>query len=165
MSLARPVLQVRHSHPQIQHLFLPNDRPSSSRLAGSLRALVDVRVLRRPCKTMSAGTGRRSRSRLVRKTCRRSARACRWLGRGLACETPFVAAYTGGTFELEEKKCGYGYKFSNISKLSEKLKYLLSDKKLAKKMGKHGRKIVRTEYDIKTVTERTEALYKQLLSG
>ena len=82
----------------------------------------------------------------------------------LACETPFVGAYTGGTFELEQKKCGFGYKFSDITALSEKLNRLLSDKKLAKKMGKHGRNVVRTEYDIKTVAERTEALYNQLFS-
>lgn len=83
---------------------------------------------------------------------------------GLACETPFVAAYTGGTFELEQKKCGYGYKFSNISTLSKKLNHLLSDKKLAKTMGNHGRNVVRTEYDIRTVAERTEVLYNQVLS-
>ncbi len=83
----------------------------------------------------------------------------------LACETPFVGAYTGGTFELEQKRCGFGYGFSDITRLSEKLNLLLSDKKMAKKMGKHGRNVVRTEYDIQTVAERTEDIYKQVFSS
>jgi glycosyltransferase involved in cell wall biosynthesis len=83
----------------------------------------------------------------------------------MACETPFVGAYTGGTFELEQKKCGFGYNFSDITALSEKLNLLLSDKNLAKKMGMHGRQIVRTEYDIRTVAERTETLYNQVFSS
>ncbi len=83
----------------------------------------------------------------------------------LACETPFVGAYTGGTFELEQKKCGFGYNFSDINRLSAKLNLLLSDKKMAKRMGKNGRNVVRTEYDIRTVAERTEDIYKQVFSS
>ena len=63
----------------------------------------------------------------------------------LAIGRPIIGSNLGGIPELV-KDGEYGYIYNNIEELTEKIKKLLDDKKLAEEMGKNAKNIIKREY-------------------
>jgi len=78
----------------------------------------------------------------------------------MACSTPVMAANVPGVSEVAS---GGGFAFSDRKELVEKLKLLLTDDKLATKLGRMGRKAVEIKYTWEIVVSRVEKIYGELL--
>ena len=63
----------------------------------------------------------------------------------MAIGRPIIGSNLGGIPELV-KDGEYGYIYNNIEELTEKIKKLLDDKKLAEEMGKNAKNIIKREY-------------------
>jgi len=78
----------------------------------------------------------------------------------MASGKPVVASRTGGITEfVEDGKWGLLFEQENFRDLARKLSFLLSDRKLALKMGRRGRKEAE-KYSWRHIAERTLALYR-----
>jgi len=83
----------------------------------------------------------------------------------LACEIPVVSTLTGGTSEIVNSKVGFLIEPRNASALSNAIVRLLSDRKLARNMGKEGRKVVEKCFDWNRIAEKVKQKYEELLSA
>ncbi|MFA6027394.1 MAG: glycogen synthase [Patescibacteria group bacterium] len=97
----------------------------------------------------------------------------------MACETPVVASAVGGIPEVVvPDETGLLVAFKSVSeidhsprnpenyvlRLAKNIKYLLSNKKKAKEMGKKGRAVVLKNFTWPIISKKTLSLYKQVLS-
>lgn len=77
-----------------------------------------------------------------------------------ACYKPVIAYKSGGVTEvIDDGINGFLVNKQNISELCEKLKFLLKNKKIAKRMGKNGRKKVEKMFTWDQVVEKIEKIY------
>lgn len=77
-----------------------------------------------------------------------------------ACYKPVIAYKSGGVTEvIDDGINGFLVNKQNISELCEKLKFLLKNKKIAKGMGKNGRKKVEKMFTWDQVVEKIEKIY------
>jgi len=83
----------------------------------------------------------------------------------LACETPVVSTLTGGIPEIVNNKVGLLVEPKDAVALSNAIVRLLSDRKLARNMGKAGRKIVEKRFDWNRIAEKVKQKYEELLSA
>ncbi|ACX71942.1 glycosyl transferase group 1 [Methanocaldococcus vulcanius M7] len=78
-----------------------------------------------------------------------------------ACYKPVIAYKSGGVIEVIDNNCnGFLMEERNIYELSEKIKFLLKNKNIAKEMGKCGRKKVERMFVWDRVVEEIEKVYK-----
>jgi glycosyltransferase involved in cell wall biosynthesis len=78
---------------------------------------------------------------------------------------PVVAPDVGGFKEiLEENRCGLIYGSGNMEAAEEKIKILLEDEKLRKKIGANGISAVEIKYNHKNFIRQIEQVYSNLLS-
>ena len=79
----------------------------------------------------------------------------------MACGKPVVASDLPGVRSVfENGKQGLLAEPGNAADLAEKIKIILSDDDLAKKMGEEGRKLIEEKYTWKKAGERLDAAYK-----
>jgi len=82
----------------------------------------------------------------------------------MACETPVVASGVGGILEtVVDGETGLLVEPAKPKALAETINRLLRDRKLAERLGKNGRKRVMEHFSWKSIAERTEKLYKEVL--
>ncbi len=78
---------------------------------------------------------------------------------------PVVSTYHSGIPELvEDGVTGYLVPEKEVSELTQKLEYLVSNPRLRKQMGLAGRKKILQEYNIELLCDRLVKTYQQLLS-
>lgn len=81
----------------------------------------------------------------------------------LAAEVPVVASNVGGTPEVVlDSETGYLFPPGNAQLCSEKVLRLLSDERLRRRMGRHGRSLVEQSYTWQRVVEKVERIYEQI---
>lgn len=81
----------------------------------------------------------------------------------MACETAVVASRVGGIKEVVvDGETGFLVPPGRPEVLSERLRALLSDRELAKRMGRAGRERVLREFTWDRIAEKTVALYRSL---
>jgi len=85
------------------------------------------------------------------------------IGEAMACELAVISSDVGKAKELIGKDRGIVLKNETANEVSESIDYLLSNKKLAKEMGKKGRKFIVDHYGWDEVTQKTEELYKTVI--
>lgn len=79
----------------------------------------------------------------------------------MACGKPVVASDLPGVRSVfENRKQGLLVEPGNAADLAEKIRIILSDDDLAKKMGEEGKKLVEEKYIWEKVGERLDAVYK-----
>ncbi len=78
----------------------------------------------------------------------------------MACSTPVMAADIPGVSEVASEG---GVTFSDDKELVKKLKLLLTDDRLATKLGKMGRTAVERKFSWKVVLDKIEKIYGELL--
>jgi len=82
----------------------------------------------------------------------------------MACGTPVIASKVGGlTFTVKDGGTGYLVPDGDPAALSEKLKLLLTDEKLRRRMGEEGIKTAR-RYRWPLVVNKITSLYEKLLT-
>lgn len=82
----------------------------------------------------------------------------------MACELPVIGTSVGGIPEIiEVGKCGYLVPPDNSVELAKYLSILLSDPKKRKAMGKYGRKVVQTKFELDKISLKRIGNYKSLL--
>lgn len=82
----------------------------------------------------------------------------------MACGKPVVGNNTTGIkFQIENGKNGYLVKVDDYKKTAKYISKILSDEKLAKKMGKHSLKVVDKKFKIEKGITKHIKLYKELL--
>jgi glycosyltransferase involved in cell wall biosynthesis len=83
----------------------------------------------------------------------------------MACGVPVIASDLPGVRRVfKDGKQGLLAKPGDIDDLAEKIKIILGDENLAKKMGKEGRKLVEEKYTWEKVGERLDRVYKVVKS-
>ncbi|MCX8173670.1 MAG: glycosyltransferase family 4 protein [Thermoplasmata archaeon] len=81
-----------------------------------------------------------------------------------AMSKPVIASRVGGVpYIVSDGKDGLLYDWGDIDALAGKMKLLLENEELRKKMGMAGRRKVEEKYTRTKVVDRIEAIYKQLL--
>ncbi len=81
-----------------------------------------------------------------------------------SCEIPCIGTNVGGIPEcIIDKETGFLFEKHNIKELKEKLEILIEDEDLRKKMGVNARLYIEKNFSIKSMTEKTENLYKSLM--
>jgi glycogen synthase len=82
----------------------------------------------------------------------------------MACETPVVASAVGGILEtVVDGETGLLVEPAKPKALADAINRLLKDRKLAERLGKNGRKRVTEHFSWKSIADRTEKLYKEVL--
>lgn len=82
----------------------------------------------------------------------------------LSCGVPLLASDAGGNPEIiKQGKNGYIFRKKNNPEMIEKLRIMLDDSKLRKKMGKESRKIALNEFDWEIITDKTLDFYDKTL--
>ena len=82
-----------------------------------------------------------------------------------ACYKPVIAYKSGGVVEvIDNNYNGFLVEERNIHELSEKIKYLLKNKDIAKEMGKYGRKKVEKMFVWDKVVKEIEKVYKTCIN-
>ncbi|RLI88958.1 MAG: glycosyltransferase family 1 protein [Archaeoglobales archaeon] len=77
----------------------------------------------------------------------------------MACSTPVIAANVPGVSEVAKEG---GMVFSSRVELVEKLKLILTNDKIATKLGKKGRRAVEKKYNWKIILNKVEKIYGEL---
>ncbi len=84
----------------------------------------------------------------------------------MAMEKPVVASHVGGIPDLvEHGTSGLLVEPGNVRALADALEKILSDRTLAKKMGKEGRKRMKGQFSAHIMVQSIEKLYRELLSS
>lgn len=80
-----------------------------------------------------------------------------------ACSLPVVAYKSGGVTEvIDDGKNGFLVEPRNINELSERIRFLLENKEIAREMGDNGRKKVINYFDWDKIVENIIEIYKKL---
>jgi len=83
----------------------------------------------------------------------------------MSMEKPVVASRVGGIPDLLEHGInGFLVKPGNVEELTEALKKILTDKRLAESMGKQGRKKIREQFSADVMAQSIQKLYRDLLA-
>ncbi len=82
----------------------------------------------------------------------------------MSCEKPLITTYSSIIPEVVENKALL-FSPANFIELEEKLRILLEDEDLRKKMGKDGRKFVIEKYEANKIAKRLSILYKKILNN
>jgi len=83
----------------------------------------------------------------------------------MACKIPIIATSVGGIPEIvKNNKTGILVPPKNSKALSKAILYLLKNPRIAKKMGKEGRKVVEEKFDAKIMVLRYQALYYKIIN-
>jgi type III pantothenate kinase len=78
----------------------------------------------------------------------------------MACEAPVVASGVGGILEVvQDGITGFLVEPARPDQLAEKIRRLLDDPELARRMGRAGRARVEQQFSWDSVAERTERTY------
>lgn len=84
----------------------------------------------------------------------------------MACETPVVSTYTGGTPEIiKSGENGILVPVNNSVKLAEAIDYLLENKVARIKFGKAGRKMVTEFFSIEVVVKKLCKIYEKMVNN
>jgi glycosyltransferase involved in cell wall biosynthesis len=84
----------------------------------------------------------------------------------MAMEKACIATGIPGTTEaITDGENGLLMDVQAPDQLADKMIQLLSDESLRRKLGKNARTLVTSRFDIRTLVEKNEALYQQLISG
>ena len=87
------------------------------------------------------------------------------LVQGAVLGKPMISSNVEGANELiKEGENGFIVPLKDTSGMIKKLDYLISDLKIAKIMGEKGKKIVGQEWEIDSMTKKTNELYEYLLN-
>ncbi|MFA5138235.1 MAG: glycogen synthase [Elusimicrobiota bacterium] len=82
----------------------------------------------------------------------------------MACETPVVASGVGGILEtVVDGETGLLVEPAKPRALADAINRLLKDRPMAERLGKNGRRRVTEHFSWKTIAERTEKLYNEVL--
>jgi len=82
----------------------------------------------------------------------------------MASRKPIVATRIPGVAEIVEDGInGFLIDKNSFEELAEKVRFLLEDQSLARKMGEKGRKIAEENYDWKGIVRRMEYVFKQVI--
>jgi len=88
----------------------------------------------------------------------------RVLAEAQACETPVVSTRVGGIPEVvKDSKTGFLVDYGDWKKMKEKIEFLLDNPKIARKMGKAGRKWVVKNFSKEVVINKLDRIYKSLV--
>ena len=83
----------------------------------------------------------------------------------MAMEKPVVASRVGGIPDLLEHGInGLLVRPGNVEELTEALKKILTDKRLAESMGKQGRKRIKEQFSADVMAQSIQKLYRELLT-
>ncbi|UCF56499.1 MAG: glycosyltransferase family 4 protein [Deltaproteobacteria bacterium] len=83
----------------------------------------------------------------------------------MAMEKPVVASCVGGIPDLVEHGInGLLVRPGNVKELADALEKILSDKRLANKMGREGRKKIKEQFSSDVMVESIEKVYRELLA-
>lgn len=95
----------------------------------------------------------------------RSEAFCLSAAEAMSMGTPVVAFDVDGVGEVvRDGETGLLAREVSADALAEKIEALLSDAALREKLGERGREVARSEFTAKTMVQKTQALYEQLLS-
>ena len=84
----------------------------------------------------------------------------------MACETPVVASAVGGIVEVvEDGKTGLLVPPGRPEALAAALRRVLENAELGRRLGIAGRRRVEERFSWASVAERTEALYRDAITG
>jgi starch synthase len=84
----------------------------------------------------------------------------------LACETPAISTYTGGTPEIVISGInGILVPVNNHVKLAAAINYLLENKNVRTEFGRNGRKIVENNFSIETAVKKLCRIYERLANN
>ncbi len=87
----------------------------------------------------------------------------RSLMEAMACEIPCIATSVGGNTELLKDGSGLLVKSNNSSELAKIIEKLITDKKLAKKFGKEGRKTVVKDFSVEKRVNEFIKIYNSVI--
>ncbi len=83
----------------------------------------------------------------------------------MAMEKPVVASRVGGIPDLIEQDVnGLLVRPGDVKELADALEKILSDKRLARKMGREGRKRIKEQFSAQGMVQSIERVYRELLS-
>lgn len=83
----------------------------------------------------------------------------------MSCGKPLVGSDVGGIPEIiEDGKTGILVHKENPKEIAEAINELLSDEDLAENFGKQARRKAAEEYSWKIVAQKTETIYKKIIS-
>ena len=83
----------------------------------------------------------------------------------MSCYTPVIASNIPGVNNvMDVNQNGLLVEPRDVEGLAAAIVKLLKDPELARRMGEHGRKLVETKYNWKTIGDRIETLYKEALA-
>lgn len=83
----------------------------------------------------------------------------------MAMEKPVVASRVGGIPDLLEHGInGFLVRPGNVEELTEALKKILTDRRLAESMGKQGRKRIKEQFSADVMAQSIQKLYSELLT-
>ncbi len=83
----------------------------------------------------------------------------------MAMERPVVASRVGGIPDLIEQDVnGLLVRPGDVKELADALEKILSDKRLARKMGREGRKRIKEQFSAQGMVQSIERVYRELLS-
>jgi len=85
------------------------------------------------------------------------------IGEAMACELPVISSDVGKAKEFIGDDRGIILKDETVEELTEKIDYLLTDKELAKEMGKKARKMIVENYKWGKTVQETAELYKAVI--
>lgn len=84
----------------------------------------------------------------------------------MACEIPVIVSDAEGLKEVvENNKTGFVVERKNAKAIAEKIKLLINDKELRKKMGKEGRKRVKEIYDWQKNVDSMLKIYESIVTN
>ncbi|UCD14106.1 MAG: glycosyltransferase family 4 protein [Thermoplasmatales archaeon] len=85
------------------------------------------------------------------------------IGEAMACGLPVITSDVGIAKKLIGEDRGIILKKNNEDEMTEKIEYLLINKKLAEEMGKRARKFVKDKYSWDIISKKTGDLYKTVI--
>jgi glycosyltransferase involved in cell wall biosynthesis len=86
------------------------------------------------------------------------------LQEAMACGTPAICSRVGGMPEYV-RDGETGFVVDSRQELSARIRQLAADRDLADRMGKEGRLVIETEFDLKVAGRKMLALYEALIAG
>ncbi|MEW5760795.1 MAG: glycosyltransferase family 4 protein, partial [Candidatus Thermoplasmatota archaeon] len=82
----------------------------------------------------------------------------------MICKKPVIGTNVGGIpGVIKDSETGYIVNYGDINELSKKIKHLLTDKELRKKIGEKGRAVVLENFLWNKVVDKIEKIYKETL--